>query len=333
MKKKKRIGRLEIERSLCILFFLYYSGLDVTEMEKVLILFNDSSGKNEGKAIAQQLANSIQTVQSDWKVELQPSNADIKAETIRKKAHDMQATRLVFIGGDGTIHHLVKTFKDELDRYVVGIIPGGTVNNFARSLELPLEQEAAFEVIANGQIKAVDYGLINQEDVIISTLTIGILADTAVRVTQEEKQTYGPFAFAKRFVKLWFRKKRYHLTITTDEQVWKGKVALLTITMTNSAGGYVHFDPNATPDDGEMHVTILEKLSVLQAFRLLPLIILGKVDQIADVVYFSSPTIKIEATERKVETRTDGDPTAHLPVTLEVQKQGMKVLIPEKESK
>lgn len=300
-------------------------------MERVLLLYNESSGKNAGKKIALQLKSFIATKKKNWLVELQPSNADIFAATIRQKAEDFQASRLVFIGGDGTIHHLVKTFKDQLDQYSIGIIPGGTVNNFARSLEIPSTNEESFALITDGQPKGVDYALINQEDVIISTLTIGILADTAARVSQKEKQTFGPFAFMKRFLKLWIKKKRYHLTIQTDDKVWQGKVALLTITMTNSAGGYVHFDENATPDDGQMHVTILETLSLWKTFRLLPYIILGNVNKIRDIVYFSSQKLTIRAKEHKVQTRTDGDPTAYLPVELEVVPKGMTVLVQKKE--
>lgn len=300
-------------------------------MERVLILYNDSSGKNEGEGMALRLKEFIVTRQREWVVACQPSNATSSPEHLRKKAEQFQASRLVFIGGDGTIHHLIKTFRNQLEKYVIGIIPGGTVNNFAHSLEIPLTEEEAFAVITTGQKKAVDYALINQEDVIISTLTIGILADTAVRVSQKEKQTFGLFAFMKRFLKLWIKKKRYHLTIQSDDQVWQGKVALLTITMTNSAGGYVHFDESASPDDGQMHVTILEKLSIWQTFRLLPFIVLGDLNKIRDIIYFSSNKLTISATERHVQTRTDGDPTAYLPVDLEVVSKGLTVLIPAKE--
>ena len=94
---------------------------------------------------------------------------------------------LVVIGGDGTIHHAVQNFKDTIRDYQIGIIPGGTVNNFARVLSIPLKEEDAFETILAGQTTPVDFGMVNQ-DVMISTLTIGLLADTAANVTQQEKQ-------------------------------------------------------------------------------------------------------------------------------------------------
>ncbi len=52
----------------------------------------------------------------------------------------------------------------------------------------------------------IDYGQVN-DAVIISTLTIGILADTAVWISQEEKQRYGSWIFIKKFFKLLLKKK------------------------------------------------------------------------------------------------------------------------------
>ena len=66
---------------------------------------------------------------------LQPSNPDIEPETIQKKCEkNIKSIRLQIIGGDGTIHHALQTFVDQLDKLTVAIIPGGTVNNFARML-------------------------------------------------------------------------------------------------------------------------------------------------------------------------------------------------------
>lgn len=299
--------------------------------EQVLILYNDSSGSNEGKTIAEHLTRYLKIEQPDWQVVSHVTNADTKPETLRAFAKKHQTTRLVLIGGDGTIHHGIQTFQAKLDRYTVGIIPGGTVNNFARSLNLPIKQEDTFEVIAHGRTKGVDYATINDQDVIISTLTIGLLADTAARVSQKEKQTYGPFAFMKRFMKLLRKKKRYPLTIKMRDQTWEGKTSLVTITMTNSAGGYVHFDESAAVDDGLLHMTILKRINLWQTIRILPKIISGRLDKIEEIDYFSTDEVTITSTKAPVRTRTDGDPTADLPITLKVVKHGIQMLVPHEE--
>lgn len=169
-----------------------------------MVLYNETSGSSESKEIAERFKKAAEA--RGEAVILQPSNPDIDPEEMRKNAKENQVGVLVVIGGDGTIHHAVQNFKDTIRDYQIGIIPGGTVNNFARVLSIPLKEEDAFETILAGQTTPVDFGMVNQ-DVMISTLTIGLLADTAANVTQQEKQKYGPLAFTKQFFRLLMKKK------------------------------------------------------------------------------------------------------------------------------
>ena len=105
-----------------------------------------------------------------------------------KNAKEHQIDTIAIIGGDGTIHHALQTFVDQLDKLTVAIIPGGTVNNFARMLGIPLKPEEAFETILNGTDRQIDYGLVN-DSMMISTMTIGLLADTAAATSQEENNS------------------------------------------------------------------------------------------------------------------------------------------------
>ena len=104
----------------------------------------------------------------------------------------------MIIGGDGTVHHVIRMFKEQLPHLKIGLIPGGTVNNLARVLEIPLNQEQASATIFTENTRQIDFATLNDE-VMISTMTVGILADTASKVTQEEKQKFGPFVFMRLF--------------------------------------------------------------------------------------------------------------------------------------
>lgn len=90
--------------------------------------------------------------------------------------------------------------------------------------------------------------------------------------------------------------------------------------MTNSAGGFTNFDANATPDDGEVHIIILPKLVFYKFVYYLPKIIRGQLNEIPGVVYFSGSQFKIRGEkDKKVQTRTDGDPTDDLPIKVTVE--------------
>ncbi|OTN76320.1 hypothetical protein A5886_001397 [Enterococcus sp. 8G7_MSG3316] len=292
-----------------------------------IVLYNDTAGKSEAKESAEQFQAYVKEQQPEANVVLQPSNPDTDPEEVRQTAKDHDVDTVVIIGGDGTIHDGIQTFKDQLQDLKIGIIPGGTVNNFAKMLGIPVKPEEAFETILNGTDRGIDYGMVNDQ-VMISTMTIGLLADTAAATSQEEKQQYGPLAFMKRFFYLLFKKKQYKLEMVSDQRKWQGKAQLVTIIMSNSAGGFTNFDESARPDDGEFHVILLPKLNILAFIVFLPRIIRGRISKVPSVEYFTASEISIRAKEKKVQTRTDGDPTDDLPVDMKVIKHGLTMRVP-----
>ncbi|MGX7243699.1 diacylglycerol/lipid kinase family protein [Enterococcus quebecensis] len=299
-------------------------------MENVMILFNETSGKDKGKELAEKFVTYAKDhgfMSTNFLLEQVGPDCDSK-KTV-EKAKKEKIDTLVFIGGDGTINHNVKDFKEELPHLNVGFLPGGTVNNMARVLGIPMNFEAAADVILDGITRKIDYGMINQK-VIVSTMTIGLLADTAARISQEDKQKYGKIIFVKNFFKLLAKKKRYRLEIKTDKEQWVGKTQLVTVTMTNSVGGYTNFDDSASPDDGLFHLTILPKLNFFKLAFYLPKILLGKIYEIPEIKYITAAEIDIKSmTEKKVGTRVDGDPSEDLPIKMKVVKHGLSVFVPK----
>src|SRR5262245_23603845 len=76
-------------------------------------------------------------------------------DVVRKLVAD--GVRLIVVGGgDGTL----TTIVDELAYrdVVLGVLPLGTANTFARTLGIPLNVEGAVEVVARGQVREVDLG-------------------------------------------------------------------------------------------------------------------------------------------------------------------------------
>jgi diacylglycerol kinase family enzyme len=75
----------------------------------------------------------------------------------------MDRGRNLFVaaGGDGTINHVVQPLVQHPEA-VLGVIPVGTYNHFARDLGIPLDWREALEVIASGSTRQIDAGRINE---------------------------------------------------------------------------------------------------------------------------------------------------------------------------
>jgi diacylglycerol kinase family enzyme len=69
------------------------------------------------------------------------------------------AKTLVAAGGDGTISAVASTLLDS--GATLGVLPMGTLNHFAKDLQIPLDIEDAARVLANGAVARIDVGEVN----------------------------------------------------------------------------------------------------------------------------------------------------------------------------
>ncbi len=81
-------------------------------MEKLLVFYNKSSGKDEGEKLARWFQDYVKEKQPELYVELAETGPSIDDAELVKKAEAIEADTLVIIGGDGTIHHIVKRSKN-----------------------------------------------------------------------------------------------------------------------------------------------------------------------------------------------------------------------------
>jgi diacylglycerol kinase family enzyme len=100
---------------------------------------------------------------------------------------DEGAERVLVSGGDGTIATaataLLKTPAE------LAILPGGTLNHFARDLGVSTEAETALELAVQGQSRGVDVGLVNGR-VFLNTSSVGAYV-RFVRIRERLERRFG----------------------------------------------------------------------------------------------------------------------------------------------
>ena len=101
--------------------------------------------------------------------------------------------RLVIVGGgDGTFSNIVGAFAYQ--DTVLGLLPFGTGNSFARTLTIPLTLEGAVMTIAQGKVARVNLGQVNDR-YFANVVDMGMTADVARTTSWRLKQAVGPFAY------------------------------------------------------------------------------------------------------------------------------------------
>ena len=98
---------------------------------------------------------------------------------------------VIVAGGDGTIGWVVRRLADT--KHPLGILSMGTFNNFAKSLHLPTNVDAAIRVIREGRPRPITLGRVNGK-VFLEAAAIGLFGETIAAGESAKDRAFGAFA-------------------------------------------------------------------------------------------------------------------------------------------
>jgi len=194
--------------------------------------------------------------------------------------HRAGSQRIVVAGGDGSLHAVVAALhrRNDLARSVLGLIPLGTGNDFARCMGIPLDPEGAAAVILDGQVRPVDMMVDELGGVVVNNVHVGAGAQ-ASRRGHRWKQRLGSIGLGKlNLGKLGypigafqaaFMPPQVRLRIEVDGEVavdMDDPVLMVAIGNGTSVGGGAELTPEADPEDGLVDVMISRSVGPLAKF-------------------------------------------------------------------
>ena len=112
-------------------------------MKKLLFVYNPRSGKG---LIRNSLSSIVETFSAGgYDVTIYPTKCERDAcDTVQSRAAEFDM--IVCSGGDGTLNNVVSGLMALEKRPVLGYLPSGSTNDYARSLEIPGDPREAAEV-------------------------------------------------------------------------------------------------------------------------------------------------------------------------------------------
>lgn len=160
-----------------------------------------------------------------------------KPKEINKTVKDCIASGINMIiigGGDGTISSILEFGLDK--KIVFAVLPLGTSNSFARSIEIPLDLEGAVMVIKSGATKQIDLGCIN-DNYFANTASIGLSVEINKSVNNDFKRNFGRIAYLPLAIWNLVNFQPFGVTITTPTGVSKYKCIEMLIANGQFQGG------------------------------------------------------------------------------------------------
>lgn len=262
-------------------------------------------------------------------------------ELAQEITSDGEAHTLIALGGDGTVNEVINGIID-FDKTILGYIPIGSSNDFARSLNIPSAPKDALELILSPHsIRPLNTGTLNYQDhkkrFAVST---GIGFDAAIcheAMVSKLKIALNKFHLGK-FTYAGISLHRLLLTtpqkmiVTLDQktEISFSSAYFAAIMNHKYEGGGVKFCPDAHPDDNMLDVIVVSDVSKLKILALLPTAFAGWHTHFNGVHIYRCRHVHI-CTERALPVHTDGEPVfLQRSISVSCDAKMLQVIIPER---
>lgn len=291
---------------------------------KVAYVVNPAAGLGRGKSVWQRLVAHHPELAKDALVTGKPGDGESLAEKALKRGYDA----VVAVGGDGTLHEVLNGALQATSAPLVGLIPAGTGNDFARGVSLPRNPVGALEVIRSGHVHEIDVGLVNGR-AFINVAGFGFDAAVAQEVAARTgKGASGaiPYLLAVLHQLRTFRAKE--LVIDADGARCQGPVFFGAVGNATTYGGGMRICPHARVDDGTLDLCFARDLGRLETVLNLAKVFRGTHLSHPKCSYRRARRIVVDG-DRSVLVHADGQLLGSLPVTFEIRPKAVRFLMAE----
>lgn len=264
-------------------------------------------------------------------VQLDTTDAPGSAKALTQAALAAGATLVIAAGGDGTINEVVNGLAQDFGQARLGIIPLGTGNDFARSIQLPTDLEAAIETLMAARTKALDVVRVTSDDVrfFINVSAGGFSGLLDEKATAAVKRTWGPLAYLRAVAEALPDLAAYRVTLSFDDADER-TLEIYNVVVANGryvAGG-IPVAPQAKLDDGLLDIMLVPAAPLPQLVIEVPQILVGRHLDSELLIFQQARKVKIAA-EPGMWFNVDGELVGNQPATFEVLPQVLEVVVGE----
>lgn len=240
-------------------------------------------------------------------------------------AHRGAVDCIIIGGGDGTINAAARGLVET--GLPLGVLPLGTANDFARSVGVPENVEAAARVIIEGFTHKVDIGEVNGHP-FFNVASVGLAADLAKKLTRADKRRFGRLSYALSAARLLLRATPFHATLLLGDD--KVMVRTLQIAVGNGRyyGGGNVIVTDARIDDGRLDLYSLEFSRVWRMALMIPSFKRGGHGAVREVR--TARGVSFEVITRKPRpVNADGELVTQTPAQFTQKTSAVNVYVPE----
>jgi diacylglycerol kinase (ATP) len=273
-------------------------------MDPLLVITNSDAGPADDEALHTALA----VLRSHTSVEVQATSNPGELDSA---LHRAGSRRIVVAGGDGSMHAVVAALyrRNDLKNAVLGILPLGTGNDFARTNDIPLDVAEAAQVLVDGRPRPMDLVVDEVGEIVVNNVHAGAGAQASRHGARWKERLHSvgfgkanlgklgyPIGAALASVKPPFIRVRVEVD---GEVVVDLDRPILMVAVGNGAnvGGGTELTPEADPGDGRVDIMVSRAIGPLARFGYAAALMRGNHPERDDVIYLRGTTVTVSGEE------------------------------------
>jgi len=269
-------------------------------------------------------------------LDLAVSHAVTDPSTLRNVVHDLVGQGLGTIvvgGGDGTVGSVAGVLAD-LDpgeRPVLGVLPLGTANDFARTLDLPTDLREACATVVAGKVVDVDLGRADGLP-FLNVASLGLSVGVTRALRPGLKKRLGPAAYPVATLIAYRRHRPFRATLTFPDGDFEPLELddLLQVAVGNGRhyGGGNTVAPDAGIDDHTLNVYAIRRGRLRDHVSIARLLRSGTFIEHHSVQHLTTRVVEVTTYDGQP-VNLDGEIAETAPVRFEVQRNAIDVVVPD----
>jgi diacylglycerol kinase (ATP) len=293
------------------------------ESRHILIVVNPASGKSSYEDKLRHLRQRIEDEGLQSKLYFTEFNNNGNLRNFLNEHPEID--EIFIMGGDGTLNHVVN--ESDPGKYTLAIVSNGTGNDSVKSLHGILDFQKQVEIALHGKIAHFDLGICNTR-YFVNGVGVGFDGEVVRQMHLKGNKQGNHLDYLYTVLKIVGGYKEKPISFAADDAQHTREILLFTVSNGTTFGGGFVINPFARTNDGLLDVCLINTISPWKRFWHLPKLKNGNHHRLKETEFFTASSITVAPSSQLV-AHLDGEFMGHPPFTFSIQKNGLKLRVPQ----
>ena len=293
---------------------------------KIEVIINATSGSDNKDDLRDRLSEIFSKAGITARISLAHTGPTIVR--LAQQAARSDADTIVAAGGDGTVNSVARVALQA--NKILGVLPFGTMNHFAKDLHIPLDLEGAVNTIIAGHTVNIDIGEVNG-NTFLNNSSLGLYPSIVREREKQQRLGWGKWpAYVWAAISILRRYPFLDIRLSVDGKELTSRTPFVFIGNNEYQMESLNIGGRTCLDAGELSLYMTTDTSRLGLIRLALRAMFGGLRQEKDFLALCTKEIWINTKRKRVRVALDGEVTViEPPLHYLVRPGALRVLAPE----